>query len=351
MVSRGGAELAKAVSGDSLPGRRRDGQLRVGCGFAAGTVFGANGAFWWRAVIQDVWTLSILLLCLVLCLLMCWVYRPDRKRYLYAAAFAYGLTLTNSQIQLALAPAIPFLVWAGNRNVGRDMFLTEVLLFAGGLAAAFAGSHSLSDLEWSVARPLFKLFVAWGVVATAGAVVLTIMTRRLFTEWKAIALCAELFLFGLVPYFYLPVASMTNPPMNWGYARTTQGFFHVITRGQYERIHPTNDAAQFAKQLRAYGAVTAVEFGWPYLGLALVPFLFARRMALKERGWLLALLAAYVYLAFLMLAVLNPSVDRSSLELNKVFFSASYVVLALWLGYGLTILGVRFMKPSIPPPE
>jgi len=87
------------------------------------------------------------------------------------------------------------------------------------------------------------------------------------------------------------------------------------------------------------------------VGLALVPLLFLRRMAPKERGRMLALLATYVYLAFLMLAVLNPTVDRNSLELTKVFFSASYVVLALWLGYGLVLLGVRIMKPSIPPPE
>ncbi len=144
---------------------------------------------------------------------------------------------------------------------------------------------------------------------------------------------------------------MTNPPVNWGYPRTVQGFHHVLTRGQFERIHPTNDAAQFARQLRAYGAMAAVQFGWPYLAPALAPFLFVRRMAPKERGWLLGLLAAYVYLAFLMLAVLNPSMDRSSLDMSKVFFSASYVVLALWLGYGLTLLGLRCTKPSIPPPE
>jgi hypothetical protein len=346
MVSSVGARLANPASGDSLPGRRREGPLRVGCGFAAGMVFGANGAFWWRAVIQDVWTLSILLLCLVLCLLMRWIYCPDRKRYLYAAAFVYGLTLTNSQIQLALAPAIPFLAWAGNRHVARDLFLVEVLLFAGGLEKALAGDFFVPGLEWGTSHPLFKLFVVWGVVATGCAAGLTILTRRLLSEWKAIVLCAVVFVLGLVPYFYAPVASMTNPPVNWGYTRTVQGFFHVITRGQYERIHPTNEVKQYAKQIRAYGAVTAVEFGWPYVGLALVPFLFIRRMAPQSRNWMLGLLAAYVCLTFLMLAVLNPSVDRMSLELNKVFFSASYVVLALWLGYGLALLGLQRAKSS-----
>ena len=33
---------------------------------------------------------------------------------------------------------------------------------------------------------------------------------------------------------------MTNPPMEWGYPRTVQGFFHALTRGQYDKINPTN---------------------------------------------------------------------------------------------------------------
>ena len=61
--------------------------------------------------------------------------------------------------------------------------------------------------------------------------------------------------------------------------------------------------------------------------------------------------AAYVSLAFLMLAVLNPSVDRTSLEIIKFFFSASYVVLALGLGCGLTVLGARLLKPTSLPLE
>ena len=52
-----------------------------------------------------------------------------------------------------------------------------------------------------------------------------------------------------------------------------------------------------------------------------------------------------------MLAVLNPPVDRQSLELNTVLFPASYVVPALGLGCGLTALGARFLKPTSPPPE
>lgn len=52
-----------------------------------------------------------------------------------------------------------------------------------------------------------------------------------------------------------------------------------------------------------------------------------------------------------MPAVLNPPVDRQSLELNTVFFSASYVVLALGLGCGLTVLSARLLKPTASTPK
>ena len=48
---------------------------------------------------------------------------------------------------------------------------------------------------------------------------------------------------GVSFYAYMPLVSdWRNPPMNWGYPRTWEGFKHAITRGQYEQIK----AEQFA---------------------------------------------------------------------------------------------------------
>jgi fatty acid desaturase len=142
---------------------------------------------------------------------------------------------------------------------------------------------------------------------------------------------------------------MTNPPVNWGYPRTVEGFFHVLTRGQYEHMNPTADVGLFLEQVRLYFVMAGKEYGWPYLLLCLIPFCFLHRMAAPGRRWILGLLPAYVCLAFLMLAVLNPSVDRQSQELDKVYFSASYILLALWLGYGLIILGAWMARPGKQP--
>ena len=46
---------------------------------------------------------------------------------------------------------------------------------------------------------------------------------------------------GVSFYVYMPIVSdLRNPPMNWGYPRTWEGFKHAITRGQYEKIAPTD---------------------------------------------------------------------------------------------------------------
>ncbi len=177
-----------------------------------------------------------------------------------------------------------------------------------------------------------------GSIIAASAIALIVKTRRVLTQWKTVAGCAALFLVGLLPYLYLPVVSMTNPPMNWGYTRTVGGFWHVVTRGQYEAIRPTSELRQFARQMQTYAEVSAAEFGWPYLIAAAIPFAFIRHLPRRERAWLLSSLPMFACLTLLMIAVLNPPNHTDGLRIIKVFFSASYVILAVWAGCGLIIV-------------
>jgi hypothetical protein len=345
MVSRGGTAILDQMPDHQRLKPKNEKWLRAICGYGAGMVFGLNGAFWPQAVIVAVWPLSILLLCLVLCLLQRWNFQPENRRCLYAAALVYGLLLTNSQIEFALAPAIPFLVMTGNQKTGRDMFLVAAFLFWAALGGIWTGYFpSLRGGDGQ-----FFIFIVLGVVTSLMGIGLVVWTRRAFSEWKAVLICGGLFLLGLAFYFYLPIASMTDPPINWGYPRTVEGFFHVLTRGQYEKMNPTADVGRFLEQVRQYFVMAGKEFGWPYLLMCLIPFCFLHRMAASERRWILGLLPAYVCLAFLMLAVLNPSVDRQSQELNKVYFSASYIMLALWMGCGLIIMGAWMARPGKQP--
>src|SRR6266542_4696539 len=148
-----------------------------------------------------------------------------------------------------------------------------------------------------------------------------------------------LFAHGAAFYLYMPLASMTNPPLNWGYPRTWDGFLHALTRGQYEKTNPTASFGRFMDQMAMllHGAVD--EFNLVYLLVGLIPFFFFRRLQKREQGWFAGLVAMYLGLALLLIMLLNPSSDRQSKELNRVFFTASHVMISLCVAYGMTLFG------------
>jgi hypothetical protein len=142
---------------------------------------------------------------------------------------------------------------------------------------------------------------------------------------------------------------MTNPPVNWGYPRTVEGFVHVLTRGQFERTWATEGFGKLAGQIPIYGKITLRQFGLLYAMAAMIPFCFLHKMRTRERRWMFSLLAVFFGLSFLMLVLLNPSSDRQSVELGAMFFTASHLVLAVWAGYGLILLGSVLTKSKSSP--
>jgi hypothetical protein len=156
-------------------------------------------------------------------------------------------------------------------------------------------------------------------------------------------------LLGLGFYFYLPFASMTNPPVNWAYARTAEGFLHGISRGQYERYHPTTEMGRFIGQLWNLAKDTGKGFGWLYLPFAVLPFALLRRTVGCARHWLLGLTAFLVCNGPLMVALLNPSEDRASVGVVAPLFAAMYVILALYTGLGLMVVGCIATKVQMRP--
>jgi Flp pilus assembly protein TadD len=62
-------------------------------------------------------------------------------------------------------------------------------------------------------------------------------------------------------------------------------------------------------------------------------------MQKREQGWFAGLVAMYLGLALLLIMLLNPSSDRQSKEMNRVFFTASHVMISLCVAYGMTLFG------------
>ena len=343
IVSRGSSMMLEGIEELKNLERRWENALCLVAGLVAAMLIGFNGFMWSQAVIVEVYPLSVTSLMGVLVCLLHWTYRPDQRRYLYIAAFLFGICFNNHQTLIVAAMGFEVAIAATQPKLGRDAFFANVLFFLGGLALKGAGVITAFDAN----VPLFILFIGVGVGSFAACVYLTVQTKGLLTEWKAVLITFFLWCVGVGFYLYMPLGSATNPPMNWAYPRTWDGLVHAFTRGQYERTNPTNiwsDPWRFILQLRMYFEGAIEEFHVVYLLLAVVPFFFFGRMQKRERAWITGNTAIYACLAFLLLILLNPNTDRQSRDLTKVFFTASDVTIAMFVGYGLTLIGASLIQ-------
>jgi hypothetical protein len=409
MVSRGGGLIIEGIADLRELDKRIEGAICLISGFVAGCLLAFNGFFWSQAIIVEVYCFGVLSLMGVLCCLLRWMYAPERFRFLYLAAFLFGICFTNHQTLLVAAMGVEVAVLAADRKLGRDLFLLNSVIYLAVLFARHQGMVAAFDGN----LPLFMVFNAIGIASIytafwflldvkamtrlkclgahlAGNVVLVgLLTQKQnpggdlaqtlqlardhtlllalynligigllhayfaiahraaipFRSWKnevkPFLLLALLWAVGVGFNLYMPVTSMTNPPMNWGYPRTIEGFIHVLSRGQYEPAHPTTDLWSFANQSRMYIEGAVEEFNGVYLLVALVPLFFLAKMRQRERAWMAGLIAIFLCLGPLLLIIMNPHTDRASRDLIKVFFTASYSILALLIGYGLTMIAAH----------
>ena len=88
---------------------------------------------------------------------------------------------------------------------------------------------------------------------------------------------------------------------------------------------------RYWQQIRLYSGIVSTDYGWLYLLPAATPFLFdAHRMRPVERRWLFGLLVLFMCESFFLVALLNPSNDKASRELHTIYFTPSYVILAVF---------------------
>jgi hypothetical protein len=341
MVSCGGVMLME--NGPGLKGLQPMEQniLRAVCGCVAGLALALSEPIWSQVAVLNVWALSTLLFAAMLTLLMRWTVSPHRRGFLYAAVFVFGLLLTNSQFLIAAAPAVMLCVILIDSELGRELFLLTAVL---GLIELKTGL--LLEFNSYLYRnvPLVIAFVPAAIWAIAGG----IKARRVGSEWKSALLCGFFFLAGLAPYFYSALASMTNPPLNWAYPRTVEGFYHLVSRGQYDKLNPTRDLGLFMSQLAWVFEGARKQFGWLYFIFIPLPLCLLRRVPRVVRQWMMGLTAAFACTGPMMVAMLNPTRDRATVQVCEPFFSVMYVVLAIWAGLGLMIVGVAVTKPQLP---
>jgi hypothetical protein len=393
MVSRGSSMIIEGIAELKSIERKWENALCMVSGFVAGMLIGFNGFMWSQAVIVEVYTLSVFSMTLVMVCLLRWIYAPHQRRYLYWALFWFGICFNNHQSLLVIALGIEVAVTAVSPKFGRNFWMWNVVFYLAGLAAkvsmltengplmvifnlvgigsfityvvllaktkvravelvrdalfvlslGFVAAIFLSVMNFITVfefrTGLFVLFVLFTLAVIAGCIYMVKETKKMGTEWIATFAAGMAWLAGAAFYVYMPLASMSNPPLNWGYPRTVTGFFHAFTRGQYERIHPTTEVGRYIDQMGMYIGGAFEEFNIVYILIAFVPFLFFKKMQQRERAWFMGLTAIYLTLSLFLLVLLNPAPDRQARDLNRVFFTASHFMIAMGTGYGLTLIG------------
>jgi Flp pilus assembly protein TadD len=384
LASRGSSLLIQGIDELRLLSPRAEKLICLTAGCIAGMLLGFNGFMWSQSVIVEVYSFSVASLMLVLLCLLRWMYAPHQWKYLFLALFFHGICFTNHQTLIVAAMGIEVAIAAAHFRMGRYLFLGNSIIYIAGLIlkqqhiltawdqhqAIFVifnvvGVLSLASYVWFTfltkeTLPEFGLDAAlasffilltlvpafgwvcglFALIALAGLVLQALKTKSLGLEWLVVITCGLCWIGGAAFYFYLPLAGMTNPPMQWGYPRTVDGFVHAFTRGQYEKTHPTDilhDPLRFLTQLAMLGDGIIEEFNWVYALIALIPFVFFFKLHKRERAWLVGITAIYFCLGVLLLILLNPPPDRAAQQLVRVFFTASHTIIALLVCYGIAL--------------
>jgi hypothetical protein len=328
MVSRGGVLLLGNRPAFSSLQPVEQNWLRCACGVVAGLALGFCETIWSQVAKCDIWAVSVLLFTIMQLLLMRWTFSISTRRFFYAGVFLFGLVLTNSQFWIVFAPGLVVWVLLNDAELGRDFFLLAAILLISGLMP-FWDDHQIRYFPF--------VYAFWPLAIWPG--IIAVKTRRIATQWKATLLCGLFFFTGLAPYIYPALASMTNPPLNWAYPRTVEGFWHLVSRGQYDKLNGTHDLVLFIEHLWAIGLDVGGQFGWLYFVFIPLPFCLWRRMRPDARRWMMGLITSFVCMGPMMVAMLNPTRDRQTSVLVQQYFSALYVVLAVWAGLGLMLAG------------
>ncbi len=381
IVSRGSSMMMEGIADLKDIARRWENPICVVSGIVAGTLLGFNGYMWSQSIIVEVYSFSVLSLMLVLVCLLRWMYAPHQRRYLYWGCFLFGICFTNHQTLIVAAMGVEIAIAAADFKLGRSTFLWNSIAYVCGLIL-----HMQKLLFMETSQMVFTIFNVVGICSIVAFVWFAVMTRetiaeltrdaalalgavlfvaflnavgalallagicgafyltaknKLSWEWLVGLACAALWVAGAGFYLYMPLAGMSCPPMQWGYPRTVEGFFHALTRGQYEKTNPVDffgDPLRFFSQLQMFAEGLVEEFNWVYALLALVPFLYFSRMQKRERAWVIGCTAIYLCMGVLLLILLNPPPDRQARELIRVFFTASHLFVAMGVGYGLTLI-------------
>ncbi len=346
-------------------------------GVSVSLLFGFNRGVWLWACVSEMRVLNVFSFVLIACTFFAWMIQPKRRGFLYATLLIFGLSMTNHQTVAVMAGALVIGTLA--EGLDRYFFLRRTLKQKNRPVPFRVLMDCLSTFWELTAASMFCLAASFMVFAwlktgandsmsnqpdglkaliACGIGILLLVVGK-FSGWlkpRLVSLYTALFLSGCAFYLYMPISAATNPPMNWGYTATKEGFLHHITRGQYEKIHTASLFSRefllkievFVKALIGQYSLVLCLFG---LVSAWVIIRYWKQFKPRGRSWLIFVWAAFFVTSFGLLTIINPKLDRQEQEITIKFFAPAHGFFAMLIGYGLAItIGLFLVRWKKLPP-
>ncbi|MEI6279991.1 MAG: DUF2723 domain-containing protein [Verrucomicrobiae bacterium] len=333
-----------------------------------GLLLAFSFSMWSQATIAEVYALHALMIGLYLTVLYAWLRRPECLGLLLLAFFTIALSFSNHHLSVTMAP-LPFLaVLLVRREIFWDLVIASLLT----VLLAYLGFAILS------ADPLvLKTAIRFFYCVMLGLIVLVVV-RRFQVEWRLVAYLPFVVALGILPYAYMPLASSTNPPMNWAYTRSPEGFYFSFNRSQYSGPLSQQSLRSLGRLMGAVGEKPPEQpapgepppqslysrlqewagFFWVQLGRSFTPigilgyfgalFVILRLQDVAKRTW--------VYLlefGFVLAAILQPIADAAEIDQNGWWLQMPYhtytnlifsVLAALGIAIGCSALFSRYPR-------
>ncbi len=185
---------------------------------------------------------------------------------------------------------------------------------------------------WPVIWNFIIILMAWMVLPNGRTASMTMLFAEL----------------GVSFYIYMPIVSdLRNPPMNWGYPRTWEGFKHAITRGQYEKIKPTDVFNErFLFQIGSFFTDMRVQFTMLVAPLGFLPFTLWSFKAGKHRVRAMYAGAILFVFVFGLVALSHFVGSEVPQRLDKALVAC--ILLLFAAGFLMVVVGqsVKFITKS-----
>lgn len=357
--------------------------LALCAGLFAGLMFAFNRGVWLWSCVPEMRILSVFMFMLTALIFFKWLMQPERRGLLLAAIFIFGLGIANHQTTaVMLLPLIAGALIVGwqvrattwqqrmsNLWAFWEMLTAFLICWAVGILInawlaytppqSQPGAYGITETitTWTCVTAFFmqkvKALILFGpdiavlpllLVAVACVAVLLVWGRS--QDWlrrRWVLITTFVFMLGIAFYLYMPIAASTNPPMNWGFTATREGFLHHITRGQYQKLAMSSPFGfDFWLQIFLFTRSLCGQFSYLLapLGLlsALLFFFGWRRISAPGRVVLVFSWAAYVTTSLGLIFIINPGVDAQNWGIAIKFFAPAHGFFAMLIAFTLALM-------------